>query len=727
MIMKKFLLFAAAAVIAVSANAQFAKKQTVGKPTAHQQISQKATMAKKFEIAGAKTGAIAVQNKLDRKAKMSINVKDVQPINQQFKAVRRTAEVQPAYEGFGMSRSSGETENWTMNATTVTLQDESTAVALQDIIPNPFGFEHIYAQYTVENGSVIVAPTLVASFKQDDTTYYLFLEDANSSDGKITFPLDDAGRITGSYSIIYSIYPSATYNYNDWLATYDGYSNVKYNLPGEDVTPEVSFEPNNLILFAGLGLNGRYFTNNLAMTGAFATTNFHNLTSDKATAWDWKAFDATTEEESVYASGSNFDFGLDMTDGVVYNVQLTATNNTVTSAPFTFGIGKYIEEETGAPHYETCYLYAGQTEGSFVLNNETPAIITRQDPDGDLTFYTNWGTPDIYTKASMSKIYCYHEKPASPLYIEGVTLPMVSFSVADPDKNPFTLHLKICKLSWPKGRNSKPELGEVLAEADATSESINSQFDAGLTAVEFTQLYKESEDGLGEELPYLFLDDEFMIVIEGWDNGSFSGVLGCQDAPLANARTSTWFEKTGEEGSMYSYTSWKTSLFVGLLGATYGYLNTEDNTNITIPNEGGEATVNVAAMLRSVDSETGAYTYRLFIDDVITDSEVDPETGLPSWLQIGIGNVNESGTEFTLGFQAEALPSGVEGRKVTIVFMQEGALLPITIAQGNATGISVTTKTVKNVETPAYNLAGQRVNKNFKGLVVKDGAKFLNK
>jgi hypothetical protein len=132
-------------------------------------------------------------------------------------------------------------------------------------------------------------------------------------------------------------------------------------------------------------------------------------------------------------------------------------------------------------------------------------------------------------------------------------------------------------------------------------------------------------------------------------------------------------------------------------------------------------------MLRSVDSETGAYTYRLFIDDVITDSEVDPETGLPSWLQIGISNVNESGTEFTLGFQADALPAGVEGRKATIVFMQEGARLEVTVTQGTVTGISVTTKTVKNVETPAYNLAGQRVNKNFKGLVVKDGAKFLNK
>ena len=235
--MKKILLFAAAAVIAVSANAQLVKKQAAGKPMAQQQVSQKATMAKKFEIAGAKAGAVAVENKLDRKAKMSLNVKDVKPVNQQFKAVRRAAEVQPTYEGYGISRSSGNSETWTMNATTVTLKDESTAVALQDIIPNPFGFEHTYALYTAQNGSVVVEPTLIASFTQEGTTYYLFLESATSNDGKITFPLDDAGHITGSYDIIYSIYPNETYNFDEWLATYDGYSNVKYNLPGEDVEP----------------------------------------------------------------------------------------------------------------------------------------------------------------------------------------------------------------------------------------------------------------------------------------------------------------------------------------------------------------------------------------------------------------------------------------------------------------------------------------------------------
>jgi hypothetical protein len=98
----------------------------------------------------------------------------------------------------------------------------------------------------------------------------------------------------------------------------------------------------------------------------------------------------------------------------------------------------------------------------------------------------------------MSKIYMYHEKPAAPLYITGITLPMVSFSA----KEGFNLHIKIQKVSYPAGY-SKPVLGEVIAEGDASEENINDNFSAGLTAVEFP-LYKEDEDGMSTELDYLF-------------------------------------------------------------------------------------------------------------------------------------------------------------------------------------------------------------------------------
>jgi hypothetical protein len=41
-------------------------------------------------------------------------------------------------------------------------------------------------------------------------------------------------------------------------------------------------------------------------------------------------------------------------------------------------------------------------------------------------------------------------------------------------------------------------------------------------------------------------------------------------------------------------------------------------------------------------------------------------------------------------------------------------------------GISVV-KNSNSVNAPAYNLAGQKVSNDFKGIVVKDGKKFVNK
>ena len=628
--MKRFLLIAIAALTVGAANAQLVKKQAAGKPKTQHQMTHKASVSKKYELAGAKAGVKAVQDKFSSNAKQSAGIKDLKPVIRQFKASRRAAELQPVYEGFGMERSSGNSVTWSMTSGTVTT-DDATLNVLKNIIPNPFGFDEVLAEYTFdpESSSIIVKPQLVASGTDDDKNpLYIFLESATSADGTITFTLDETGHITGSYSIIYSVYPNEIYNFDEWMYTYEGYSGVKYNLPGEDVTPDISFESANLVLFAGLGLSGYSYNSNLAMTGAYATTNFANRTT-------------------------------------------VATNNTKVTDPFIFGVGKYLDE--GTPHYENCYIYAGESDMDFEFSDGSTAIMTRQDPDGDLTFYKNWGTPDIASN-SMSKIYCYHEKPAAPLYITGVTLPMVSFTA----KNNFELHIKICKVTWPNGRNGRPQLGEVLAEGDASGDNVNAEYSAGLTAVEFTELYRDSEDGLGEDIEYLFLEDEFMIVIEGWDNGTFSGVLGSQDAPLETALTSTWFEKSGNEGSMNYYTNWKTSLFVGLLGATYGWLYTEDNTNVTLPVEGGQTALHIQPYL--CNSEESESMTRLWLD--YSSEEI------PDWLKVSFANEDYVETNtFDLAFEAEPLPAGVESRQANLVFCQEGGLLKVTITQGASAGI----------------------------------------
>lgn len=716
--MKKFLLFAAAAVIAVSANAQVSKKQFNSKPVAKKQVEQ-LSQAKKYQVAGAKFGVAPAMDKTFKQFRQlsTKELKSLKPVKRAFKSAR-AGEVQEQYKGYGTHRKDNTDTDWTVYTGTST--KDASVTLIQDVIPDIFGFGGIVVPYTLSEGKIVIAPQLIASFPDENAptgTYYLFLEDASSSDGYIRLTLDDDGNITGKYSIIYSIYPAETYNYNDWVATYDGFQNIQYTVPGKEVAPEVSFEPSSLVLFAGLGLNGYSFNNNLAIAGAYTTTSFVNRTSDVATAWNWSAYDASSEAEAFFASGTDKNFNLVLNgDDVVKNITLVGTNGSKVSDPFVFGIGKS-KDDGGAPRYTNSYLYASGGANNFLLNDETPAIMTRQDPDGDLTFYTNWATPDKASN-SMSKIYIYHEKPSAPLYITGVTLPLVGFSAQED----FNLHIKIVKCSFTSA-TSKPTLGEVIAEGDATSENINAEFDSGLTAIEIP-LYRTDEDGLSEDLDHLFINDEFIIVIEGWDNGTFSGALGSQDAPLDNARTSTWFEKTGEEGSMYAYTSWKTSLFVGLLDATYGYLYTTDDTHMVIPEAGGQVSINVHPMYSYSDAgaEQLGYKTRLWLDETVAGNEI------PDWLQLGwINEDYDENFTFDLVAQADALPEGVEGREATIVLYQEGAQLTITVTQGKSTGINVTTKTVKTSNTPMFNLAGQRVNKDFKGLIVKDGRKMINK
>lgn len=707
--MKKFLLIAFAALFVGTANAQLVKKQATSKPqTGHNHVLPQAT-SKKYEVAPAKQ-VKAVADKSVKKLQATQSLKNVlTPATKSINKVNRAGTVMPEYEGTGVDLSDGAVE-WTMFSGTATFTDGTTATVLQDVIPDPFGFENgVAVEYTLSGNDIIIAPQLVASSTSGDMFVYLL--DGKSADGTITLTMDNDGKITGTYEILYGAYSQETNDVND-MSIYLGYyayvQNIKYNIPGNIAAPEVSFEPNNLVLFAGIGLNGYAFTNNLAITSAYAPLSFRNLTTDKATTWQWSASRLSGDDEAETLTGDEREFEFNTVGGDAYtNIQLVGVNQTLSSEPFTFGVGK--------SSYENSYIYAGGYEGEFMLNGETPAIITRQDPDGDLTFYTNWGTPDIYTNASVSKIYCYHEKPSAPLYIEGVTLPLVNSNY----NSNFNLHIKIYEATYPNGA-SRPTLGRILAEGDATNANVNADFNIGLTAIEFTELYVEDEFGLSEALDYLFIDTEFVIVIEGWDNGTFSGVLGSQDVPLANARKSTWFEKTGEEGSWYSYNGWNTCLLVGLLGAVDGYLYTEDDTNVTIPAEGGQVALNVKPMFSNVEANANGSKTRLWLDYTSED--------IPEWLTVGFANEDyTSSFTFDLVFQAEAMPAGVDSRSAELVFAQEGARLIVNVTQGG-TGTGITTTVTKVTEDgKTYDLSGRVMKAGQKGLAIKNGKKYIVK
>ena len=200
-----------------------------------------------------------------------------------------------------------------------------------------------------------------------------------------------------------------------------------------------------------------------------------------------------------------------------------------------------------------------------------------------------------------------------------------------------------------------------------------------------------------ETVDYLFVEDEFAIVIEGWDNGTFecySLIDGCEFGDVAN----TYFIQTGdEEQAIYHFVSSTgyQHLDIGISGG-WGYLHTEDSTDLAFNKDGGSSTIHVDPMLYSTDDETGEPTYSLFVESVTEDGEEADE--IPEWVSVEIANEDYSkdeegnfikGIDYDMVVTTEALPEGVESRTCQIVFMQTGAKLTVTITQ-NIEGAGVT-------------------------------------
>lgn len=647
------------------------------------------------------------------------------------------------YKAHGVDYFANTPVDWIMQRGTTTLDNEEShffvnMTPLTEVFQTAFP-EGIDVAYEQEGNIITVQPQVIAAITDEEgKDEYIMLCSGTSEDGCVVLTEGTDGSLATieNESIIIGAWSTSKFDesFDTYLGSYSYIDNVKYRLPNAapEAPKDVAFEPNELVLFAGMGPSGYQYSNNLAAMGAYTPLTFRNNTFDIATNFEWSVNEE--EEEETTITGSDRDFSFNSKGGAVYSeFTLTAFNETEKSEPFKWGVGhEYDPEESNA------YFYAGAGQGGFQFTDGTYATMTRQNPDNNLTFYINWATPDITAEngaSTVSKIYSYQGKPSTPLFITGVSLPVVSFAAQDN----FNLHIGLYKCS--RSNTGSLTMGELIAEGDATIDNVITDYaeTVGLSTINFNELYVVDELGLSETLDYLFIEDEFVIVIDGWDNGTFSGVLGSNEE-TNNELTSTWFERPGES-RLRSYGGGWPTLFIGLNDATYGYLYTEDDTNLQFGAEGGEKSIHIYPMYYSVDDETETPTYLLDIESITVDGEEAEE--VPEWLQIEVANedyttgtkVDEDGDEYTyfvngidydLVFNVAPLADNATGRSAEISFFQTGARVTVSIAQGDKQGIStvVTKTTVADGRT--YNVAGQKV-KGGKGLILKDGKKYIIK
>lgn len=700
MSMKKFLLFAAAALIVGSASALPYNKK---KATSKVQLSQ---VKKTAPEASQAPGKLMAKSVIDFSKVRSLDKKTIKSINpvKKFANSRsnRAASLTSNYTGTAINYSSKEQEIWTMSPGI--FEDETPC--LVNVIPSPFGEgeeNSIAVSYTVDGNKIKVPQQYVCSVKfTDGTEGFMWAVNVGTSveDGSLNFTLSDDGSLT--YDNYYSSYVVFSTNEVNWdnALNFIIYTNVKYVKEGVVAAPEVMYEPTGLYLHAFMDRDRQWFgETNYSVIPAYASVGFKNYTTDLADAWSWSV--STAEDTPTTETGNDRDFSFNSTGGMAYTpAELVGSNQGVASAPYKWGL---VYECTQG------YLFAGEMQSSF----GDYMILGRSNPDNSYAYYSFLGTPDVNSQNySIEQLILYQGQPSAPFYFEGISLFVKDFQIKD-EAN-FNLKCKIVKVS--RSEDNNLTIGDVIAEADIDTEEIYQNED-GQTTLYWTQFYKEDEEGMSVDVDYLMLDEEFAVIIDGWDNNTFSAIPFGEYEGNAVGSISTFGKDTGDD-KIYTYASG--NMLMGFVEGTYGYLHTTDNTSVTIPAEGGQAAIHIVPMLYSVDGDTGEPKTRLFLDEV-EGNEV------PSWLTVGFANevYTENESSFDLVFQAEA---STEARSCTLVFMQEGAKLEVTVSQaaGSGSGISTVVSKIDN-NAPAYNVAGQRVNKNFKGLVVKDGRKFMNK
>ena len=747
--MKKFLLIAVTVMMAGMTNAQTLRlnknnKDLPGRPMPTLMQAKTNDVIKAAPQVHAKIS----KGKLDLGKKLTLSQKAQKTLKITSTAAkaapRKAAALKESYKANGRNYSTNTSDVWTMSTGTMAESEEPCFV---DMLPylTIFGDQgSVAVPYTVDGDKVVVKPTCVGEGEDEQGKYYILLFSAVDEDGCIRLTLSEDGKLAASSDdvFVYGAWDQPEYKYEEddngkfELVGYQGYfsmyTGVQYLTDDEIPVPTVRYEPASTYYHIGSSSSGYGYIANYAVVPPYANIDYLNLSDDPyklIDTWSWNMnqldYNSTTKLYDVAEelTADTRDFSVYIKPETYSPAQLSASYSGETTEPFAWGLPRDYNGST----YDA-QIFPAELTNSLTFSDGTEATLTRANTKDFGYYYSvSYCTADRASRDyTISTLISYQGKPAAPLYIRGVHL-----GVYDLEANEdFNLKCKIQQMTFDE--NGRVVLGDVLAESEITYEDLGNIEDGSF---DWRNFYVEDEWGMTEKIDYLFVEDEFAIVIEGWDNGTFqcySLIDGCEFGNVSN----TYFIQTGDENkSIYHYTGNYQHLDLGIYGG-WGYLHTDDNTELVFGKDGGTATIHIDPMFYSTDEETEEPTYSLSIESITTDEEEAEE--IPEWINIEIANEDYStddegnfvnGIDYDMVVTTTALPEDLKSRAAQIVFMQTGAKLTVTVTQDADYDDAITTVVAEPVvkNSRAYNLAGQSIGKTFKGVVVKDGKKVLVK
>ena len=406
----------------------------------------------------------------------------------------------------------------------------------------------------------------------------------------------------------------------------------------------------------------------------------------------------------------------------------------------------------------------------------TVAMTPYHDHSDENINYIGWSgfNKSHFLFGSGSKTESYVEEETGDT-ITGVDCPITSiFMMMGTTPGPLYIESAFCDvLSWldepiAEGKEVtltfyNPETQDVYGQMTTTLEDmvINDSYPEGYSTDYGTMWFfktlfanwQEDEFGSLYSEPVV-VDGPWAIEISGLDQEGVSfGMRGCQnmdDDIMPDGYAVV--ELPNGETRPYHYTSHLSfnvtfnAMFDGVKVIEADSINGEwcEEVNVlklsddgtTVSNEGvselNGALVYTAMPQYGYGEDAEGNYYLLGAEDEDAEFNYDTTEDLPEWITdmtVDVSGWEEGYGQTIVSFVGEPLPTECAGRMAILYIEGKGVVseAPIIVYQGDRTA-SVNSVEAKVIASKArYNLAGQRVGKNYKGIVIENGKKFFAK
>ena len=335
-----------------------------------------------------------------------------------------------------------------------------------------------------------------------------------------------------------------------------------------------------------------------------------------------------------------------------------------------------------------------------------------------------------------TRVYQYYPKPIKPLAISKIKFSGYSFNRTDAAASILPFDGDGC-LTISILRGDNPNGTDIIAQMKVDNSNIVLSYyddEVGATYHEIEATPADA-DGEGNIVAKPFVvDDEYTLVIDGFSPDKADIGIGNTDQSKVywdGDRSDTAPVRPTHavytDGTDYTMPANNARIY---FDGCYDVANVIGSTTLTAPAAGGACTFEASG---NTYYGPQVQTSHAYINSVSGEPNYRLEN-LPEWLTIercATNNYTSSGS-WTQVFvvNAEALPAGLSGRTAQVKVVSDlGACSQvITFLQGDATGITTIDDKADNTGNAAvYNLAGQRVGADWRGIVVQNGKKLLRR